>query len=151
MITQVWQREMHICNAKKKILQRKVKNCIKTILYWLSTHFLLLSMSLHMSWICVCRVTKKGKCKVLALETGVSNDISYQSDIHALIYFCYKIKIISSQNSIMLILHVWHSCISLILNLSKQLLWVCNGTLLTFVSVLAQYPSELCPYRWLYV
>lgn len=135
MITQVWQREMHICNAKNssKTVWWKVKNCFKPILCWLSILFLLLSMNLHV--LDVCRVTKKEEiCKVLALETGVSNDSSYRSNIHALIYFCYKIKIILSQNSIMLILHVWHSCISLKLNISK-LLWVCHGTLLTLVSV----------------
>lgn len=67
---------------------------------------------------------EKGQILALKREAGISNDNSYQNDTQSLIYVCYKIKIISLQNSIMFIIQLWY-IITDIKHFQTKVLWVC--------------------------
>lgn len=48
----------------------------------------------------------KEKCQISVLETGISNDNFYQSDIQSPVYLCYKIDIISLQKKKQYYIHL---------------------------------------------
>ncbi len=123
---------MCICNAASKNIKMESEELHQNHTFLTSTQVHICCYEYEPAHIFLCqpfgyvhRVSEiNDNCQILALETGISNDKSYQNDIQSLIYFCYKIKIISLKNSIMLIINLWY-IITHIKHFQTKVLWVC--------------------------